>query len=311
MEIDALYQADAGLLTAAFSAIMGLHLSTNVSNSEEVQKVSLFDHHKTTYSYGRVGGTPTTSTADNQCLLFIKMLNGLIIECEVKSGASIEDIKARIKELEEIPPGQQRLLFRGKQLEDGKIMSDYNITPESTIHLVAKLHDTKPVILDSATLDPIHNYDFTNINDGDTIFMRGGERYVRPCRFKRFALNVSDKYENLQWIGCNNGVGEWPVSYHGTGDVENKTIAQAGYDLTRGKRYAFNRGVYSTPDIRLAEKYAKKFTYNNEQYIVVFQNRVNRANLLKLGSNQAGTGDFWVSPSEADVRPYGICIRKV
>ncbi|CAF2736758.1 unnamed protein product [Rotaria sp. Silwood2] len=311
MDVAALIQTDSDLITAAFSAIMGLHLSTSVSNSDRVEKVSLFDHHKTTYSYGQVGETPATSTADNRCLLFIKMLNNVTIECDVESNAKIEEIKARIHELQGTPSDQQRLIFSGKQLEDGKTMSDYNMLPQSTLHLVSKLHATNPVILDAATLDPVHNYDFTNIKDDNEKFIRGGERYVRPCGFKRFALNVSDKYENLLWIGCDNGKGEWPVSYHGTGDFDKKTIAQDGYALTRGKRYPFTRGVYSTPDINLAEKYAKKFTYNNEQYIVVFQNRVNPANLFKLQSSHSGTGDYWVSPSDTDVRPYGICIRKI
>lgn len=306
-----LVQTDSGLLTAALSAIMGLPLSTNVSNPDQVEKVSVFDHHKTTYSYGRVGDISATTTPNNRCLLFIKTLNSGTIQCDVKSNANIGEIKARIHELLGIPTDQQRLIYSGKQLEDGKTMSDYNMTPEPTLHLVAKLNATKPVILDPASLDPIHNYDFTHINDGNQQFRRGGERYVRPCGFKRFAFNVSNKYENLLWIGCNNGEGEWPVSYHGTGDHNKKTIAEDGCVLTRGRQFPFTRGVYSTPDIHVAEKYAKKFTYNNEQYLVIFQNRVNPANLTKLQATQTGTGEYWVSPNEADVRPYGICIRKV
>ncbi|CAF3225596.1 unnamed protein product [Rotaria socialis] len=311
MTFPARFQTDSDLLTAAFSAIMGLDLSTNVSNSDHVEKVSLFDHHKTTYSYGRVGNTHATSTAANQCLLFIKMLGDVTIECEVKTNATIQEIKARIYELEGISPDKQRLIFGGKQLEDGKTMSEYGMSLEPTLHLVARLHDTNPVILDPSTLDPIHNYDFTNINDGQNTFIRGGARYIRPCGFKRFALNVSDKFENLQWLGCNDSEGEWPVSYHGTSAHNNKTIAQDGYALTQERQLAFTRGVYSTPDIQLATKYAKRFTYNNEQYLVVFQNRVNPANVVKFKSVSPGTEDYWVSPSDTDVRPYGICIRKV
>ena len=304
-------RTDSDLLTTAFSAIMGLPLRTNVSDSDQAEKVSVFEHHKTTYAYGRVGNLSATSTTNDRCLLFIKTLSSEIIECDVKLNAKIEEIKARIHELLGVLPDQQRLIYSGKQLEDGKTMSECNITHESTLHLVARINAAKPVILDPASLDPVHNYDFTHINDGDQTFIRGGEKYVRPCGFKRFALNVSNKYGNSAWIGSNNGVGEWPVSYHGTGDHENKTIAQDGYALTREKSFPFSRGVYSTPDVQLAEKYAKKFTYNNEQYIVIFQNRVNPANLIKCPGTQTRTGDYWISPSEADVRPYGICIRKV
>ncbi|CAF4219642.1 unnamed protein product, partial [Adineta steineri] len=96
-----------------------------------------------------------------------------------------------------------------------------------------------------------------------------------------------------------------------TGKYEKKTIAQDGYVLTQGQEFPFTQGVYSTPDVCLAEKYAKKFTYNNEQYLVIFQNRVNPTTLRKLQATGPRIGDYWVSPSEADVRPYGICIRKV
>lgn len=311
MDSYTLGQPDSSLLTAAFSAIMELPLTTNVPRCDHAEKVSVFDHHKTTYSYGPVGDITATATAGNRCWLYLKTMDGRTIECDVKSDASIREIKERIHELLEVPPDNQRLIYNGKQLEDGKTMSHYQMTNKPTIHLVAKLAEAKPVILDPTSLDPTHNYDFTNINDGDQIHMRCGRRYYRPCGFKRFALNVSNKYENLLWIGCNNGTGEWPVSYHGTGNHENKTLAENGCVFTPGRAISFTRGIYSTPDVHVAEKYAKKFTYNNEQYLVIFQNRVNPRNLVEVRANQTGAEEYWINPSEDDVRPYGICIRKV
>ncbi|XP_038561980.1 uncharacterized protein LOC119893722 [Micropterus salmoides] len=136
---------------------------------------------------------------------------------------------------------------------------------------------------------------------------------------------VLDKYGENTWLGnrrrsTESVPGEWPVSYHGTSKEGAEGIIEGFYKPGSGDVYG--RGIYSTPNITEARKYAKKFTSKNDgkRYKVVLQNRINPAYRKKHRKNR----DYWLVPIskgksvtevqkmvERAIRPYGLLVKEV
>lgn len=167
-------------------------------------------------------------------------------------------------------------------------------------------------IPDSA-YDPKHDYDFTNYKRDDTRCVRGDYPYSRPAGWNRKAINVIKKYEDDVWLGQagwrdTSSPGEWPVSYHGTKIYNVPSIVKGGYDTSKCVRQAYGPGIYSTPEIKVAESYATQFTYKGEDFKCILQNRVN---LKKTKEHNTGRGIYFVTPDVNDIRPYGVCLKKI
>ncbi|CAB5373470.1 unnamed protein product [Rhizophagus irregularis] len=219
----------------------------------------------------------TTHDSSKQIQIFVIPLESHVVESQsmfVDPSITVLEFKKAICAKFDYNIEMIRLIFRCQQLDDRKTLASYKIQKGRTIQVLSRvIGGSGFYVIKSDLLDPSYDYDFTYLKDNGTTFLRGKELYKRPYGWMRIALNVRK-------FGNNN--------------------------TCKGKRFLFGKGIYSSPDIGIAEGYAGEFDHNNVKYMVIFQNRVNPAGFQRHLNDK-----YWVTPKDEDIRPYGLCLKRI
>ena len=168
-------------------------------------------------------------------------------------------------------------------------------------------------------------------------FIRGGEKYDPPYEWYGYGLKVLNNYDNMNndWLACDNNPDEWAVAYHGVGGKNGKfgTVFKnvksiVKNNLIPGIRQMYEkednirlwtifqgyrkcgRGVYLTPIIEEAEKYAETEYFLGKAFKLIMMCRVNPKKIRE--PDRGNENPFWIlNGNSKEIRPYRILIKEL
>ncbi|EXX56060.1 uncharacterized protein OCT59_021664 [Rhizophagus irregularis] len=237
--------------------------------------------------------------------VYIESLTGIkLLIQNLNYKTKVQELKERILDIGIVnDTTSQRLVFNGQRLINTNELRNYHIGNNNIIYLdIRSYYEGGSNNNNNIIIIKYLNSDFLN-----------SELILQSLKMKN--INKSNKCEWMRIFLTTtkerNFIKYWPYSYHGTSTRNAKRIADDGFIHSKGYKFNFNHGIFTTPDINLAASYANTFIYDGSKYLVLFQNRVNPKSLIKIPFKRGKGSKYWVSPSVDDVKPYALLIKKI